>query len=323
MHRAVITLAICLFVTTCKEGGRSAEELVEEPEFYISQSTDSEWPYRYTLIRTDGQWAGEIEIITEENSVFFDKMNVTSSNDQRIDFTATYGNIGKAFPMDWELTLSKSGDDLDGLLIAKGILGDFKPVHLKFIAAKSVVLPSSALEGKIRILDESSNRTEAALKYEVAMAKQRWEQESMIAERISKHRPDDTIRRGIRREWLGPAWVRDMVKPENSKYFERICCVYLGGTNVTDQDVQEICKLTKLRELYLHRTGISDAAFEHIGDLQALRVLHLRNTRISDEGLEKLRDLINLKELYLFETQISDAGGKKLQSTLPNTDIQW
>ena len=228
MHRTIIALAICLLVAACKESGDSAEKIVEQPEFYVSQSMDSEWPYRYTLIRGEGQWAGEIEIISEDDSIFFDKMNVTSSSDQRIDFTASFGNIGKVLPMDWELTLSKSGNDLDGLLIAKAMLDEFKPVHLKFVAAKSVILPSTELEGKIRMMDDSGYRTETALEYEVAMAKQKWEHESMIAERISELRADDEVRQGIRREWGGPAWVRDKVKPENSKYFERICCVYLG-----------------------------------------------------------------------------------------------
>jgi hypothetical protein len=323
MHLVVTALGVCLLVAACNESGDSAERHAEQPEFYVSKSTDSEWPYRYTLVRTKGQWAGEIEIVSGDDSIFFDKMTVTSSSDQRIRFTAPFGTIGKAFPMDWELALSKSENGLNGLLVAKGKLDEFEPVHLKFVAAKSVILPSDELEGKIRVMDDSGYRTEGALEYEVKMAKQKWEHESMIAERISELRADDEMRQGIRREWVGPAWVRDKVKPENSKYFERICCVYLGGTKVTDRDVQAISNLTELRELYLHRTGISDAALEHIGELQALRVLHLRNTGVSDEGLEKLRDLTNLRELYLFETQISDAGGKKLRSVLPNTDIQW
>lgn len=134
---------------------------------------------------------------------------------------------------------------------------------------------------------------------------------------------DDPMRRGIRREWVGPAWVRQQVKTEDSKYFERICSVYLGGTAVTDSDVQAIADLAELRELFLHRTGITNAALENVGRLRKLRTLHLRNTVVSDEGLEKIRDLTSLRELYLFETKISAEGGNQLRSQLPNATIEW
>jgi hypothetical protein len=323
MHLTLSLLATCLLIAACKESEKHVERNLVQPEFFVGRSSDPEWPYRYTLVRTQGQWSGEIEIDWGEGSIFFDKLDVISSNDQGIRFEAMLGQPGKAFPTEWELSLSKSGNDFDGLLIAKSGLDEFEPIHLKLVATKSAILPSNELERKLLSMDDAGYRTESALAHEVAIAKQEWQRESKIAERISELRMDDRMRRGIRKEWTGPVWVRDRVTAEDSKYFERICCVYLGGTSVTDSDVQAISGLTELRELFLHQTEITDAALERFGSLRGLRILHLRNTGVSDEGLENLRDLTNLENLYLFETRISEAGGKKLRSLLPNTDIQW
>jgi len=320
---ALRIMATGLLAVSCKERIEIAVENESDSEFFVGQPVDSEWPYRYTLIRTEGKWTGEVEFVSDGDAIFFDKMDVVSSSDDKIVFAALYGGPGKALPMGWELSLSQSGNDFDGSLVATGFVEEFKPIQLKFVSAKSAILPSSELEGKIQAMDDGRYRTKAALNHEVVVAKQEWERESKVAERISELRQDDEIRRGIRKEWVGPAWVRDKVQAEDSKYFERICSIYLGGTTVTDADVQAISDLTELRELYLYRTGITDVALDKIGHLGGLRILHLGNTEVSDSGLEKLRGLTSLEQLHLYKTRVSDEGGDKLRSALPNADIQW
>jgi hypothetical protein len=162
-----------------------------------------------------------------------------------------------------------------------------------------------------------------ALQHEVALAKQAWLKESAIAERIAVLRSDDTNGCGIRREAGGPEWVRGRLAPDESKYFDRIWAVYLGGTAVTDADVRALAVLTELRELYLHRTSITDAALTEMCSLQKLRVLHLRNTQVSDTGILSLSCLTNLSHLYLYETRVTAAGGTRLRSQLSQTEVEW
>jgi hypothetical protein len=162
-----------------------------------------------------------------------------------------------------------------------------------------------------------------ALPHEVALARQVWLKESAITERIAQLRNDDANGRGIRLEWTGPAWVKSRVTSGESKYFERIWAVYLGGTAVTDADVRALASLTDLRELYLHRTAITDAALTEICSLQKLRVLHLRNTQVSDIGADALSCLTNLNQLFLYETRITEAGGLRLRSRLSRAKVEW
>jgi hypothetical protein len=295
-----------------------------EKEIFVGTATDrKKWPYRYFLVRDHGKWSGEIEYLSGDSSMFLDTMDVISSGDDKVKFRAAFGEIGRAFSMEWELSLSKSDKGFDGMLVGTEFSDGFKPIQLTFVASPDSPMPSSQVVGKVRELDNANYRTDDALAYEVALARKTWESESKIASRIAELRKDDDMRRGVRREWFGPSWVKERIEATESKYFERICCVYVGGTAVTDSDVQAICRLAELRELFLHSTGISDAALDNIGSLQGLRVLHLRDTAISDQGLEKLRSLSNIQHIYLYNTKISDAGGNRLRSQLPNAKIEW
>lgn len=291
-------------------------------KLYVGGAADPEkWPYRYTLVRDAMGWSGEIEY----GSIFFDRMTVVKddANAEKIRFFSLYGGPGKALPVSWELVLTKSPTGYDGVLTATGAVDGIEPVQLKLLEKADAVMPSSEVEGKVLAMDDAVYRSEEALQHEVALAKRLWEKEAAIATRIAELRNDDAMRGGIRREWTGPAWVKERLKPEESKYFERICCVYLGGTAVTDEDLRAICGLTELRELFLHGTTISDAGLEGVDRLQGLRVLHLKNTMISGESVEKLKTLANLKELYLEETGITEEDCHRLQAALPEAKVTW
>ncbi len=324
MKRILNLFIICLLIVGSEEKVVSGEPNAVQRTVFVGTSADPKaWPYRYTLVRNQDKWTGEIEIVQDDHSLFFSNMEMISSTDDKLVFGALYGGIGKAFGIGWELSLSKSKTGFDGVLSTTEFKKDFKPVRLTFTESKTGILPSSERPAKIRAMDDIGYRTEANLQHEVALAKHEWEKESIIASRIADLRNDDAIRKGVRIEWVGPAWVRDRVKPEDSKYFERICCVYIGGTSVTDTDVEAITQLVELRELYLDSTKITNAALIHFDRLRRLRHLHLANTSISDEGLESLRSLSNLKELYLNQTKISNEGGLKLRSALPATKVVW
>jgi len=324
MNRVLNLFIICLLIGGSVDKVVSGEPNAVQRKVYVGTAADPKaWPYRYTLVREKDTWTGEIEILQDDHSLFFSNMEMIPSTDDKLVFGALYRGIGKAFGISWELSLSESKTGYDGILSTKEFKKDFKPVRLTFIESKTGIMPSSERPAKIRAMDDIGYRTEANLQHEVDLARQEWEKESIIASRIAELREDDAIRKGVRREWVGPAWVHDRVKPEESKYFERICCVHIGGTSVTDTDVEAITQLVELRELYLHSTKITNAALVHFDRLHKLRHLHLAGTRISDEGLESLRSLSNLKELYLNQTKTSNEGALKLRAALPATKVVW
>lgn len=324
MNRILTLAIVCLLIIGSEEKVVSGEPNAVQRKVFVGTSANPKaWPYRYTLVREQDTWTGEIEVLDHAASLFFCNMQMVSSTNDKLIFGALYGTIGKALGVGWELSLSKSKTGFDGILSTKDLLNGFEPVRLKFTESKTGILPSSEREAKIRAMDDIAYRTEENLQHEVALAKQEWEKESIIANRISDLRKDDAIRKGVRREWVGPAWIRDRVKPEDSKYFERICCVYIGGTSVTNTDVEAISQLVELRELNLYSTKITNAALIHFDRLRRLRTLHLADTNVSDEGLESLRSLSNLRELYLNQTKVSKEGGLKFRAALPAAKVVW
>jgi hypothetical protein len=255
-------------------------------------------------------------------------MNITSQKANELTFRAAFGGPGRAMPATWLLELGRVGDKgFPGKLTGEWVkAAGNRSIDLQFTVQKTG--PGGEPEGLPTVQSivgqpEESSHTAEALRHEVEVARQAWEKEQPITERIAQLRSDDSLNRGVQREWTGPAWVKSRVGAQDSKYFERIWAVYLGGTAVTDSDVRALSSLTELRELYLHHTAITDAALTDICALQKLSTLHLRNTKVSDAGIEVLSCLANVKELYLFETKVTDSGGKRLRSKLPNAKVEW
>lgn len=324
MHSAIISFIACIFtISQVWSEEKPAATAPAKGIFVGAAENQEDCPYRYFLVREQGRWSGEVEFCQGDQSIFFGKLDVISSKEDKIVFTAPIGRPGKILLSGWELSLAPTEYGYRGTLFLLKDDGtkDAGAVDLKFVAKPDAVMPSSEMDEKLLALDTLAYRSEETLRHELVIAKKGWEAESAIEEGIAVLRGDDTLRKGIRREWTGPLWVKDRIKPEESKYFERICIIYLGGTKITDEEVRRICSLKDLRELFLHSTGITDAALAEIGQLESLRLLHLANTRISDQGLEKLRSLTTLQELYLNGTSVTDEGGGRLKEQLPNTVI--
>ncbi|MBI2804709.1 MAG: hypothetical protein HYX68_06955 [Planctomycetes bacterium] len=77
---------------------------------------------------------------------------------------------------------------------------------------------------------------------------------------------------------------------------------------VTDKGFQELASLPNLEELNFQGTKISDVAVTRLGTLQKLRELNLNDTKITDESLKTLGKLKSLRRLCLERTKISDVG---------------
>jgi len=77
-----------------------------------------------------------------------------------------------------------------------------------------------------------------------------------------------------------------------------VLTVQLGGTKVTDADLELLRCLSSIQHLNPERTQVTDAGMEH------------------------LKGLINLRSVWLHDTKITDEGVKELQQVLPNCEIE-
>jgi len=91
----------------------------------------------------------------------------------------------------------------------------------------------------------------------------------------------------------------EMVALLKEDVFSDVVEIDLSGTNITDDALEHIKPLSKLRRLDLSRTRITDAGMDHLKDLPALQRLDLGDTLVTAEGLKKLTGLKSLQELVL------------------------
>lgn len=164
---------------------------------------------------------------------------------------------------------------------------------------------------------------ELAIAREVQMARAGWVREQGALRRIADLRSDDPNGRGVKLEWVGPRWVIGRLPCEAEAYFLRAWAVYLGGTQVTDEDMRLIANLEQLRVLLLHRTEITDAGLIYLKALPHLHTLNLRNTKVTDIGAQQLAGLTNLRTVNLCSTGVTDKGGCAMRRALPNAEIEW
>lgn len=97
--------------------------------------------------------------------------------------------------------------------------------------------------------------------------------------------------------------------------------LYLGATNVADEDLQRLRSFPALETLSLSHTQISDAGLAQLGELSSLKTLYLEGTQVSDAGLEHLSSLERLTWLGVSKTRVTAAGIGRLQSRLPGLTV--
>ena len=80
------------------------------------------------------------------------------------------------------------------------------------------------------------------------------------------------------------------------------------GSDISDNELIHVGKLTDIRELDVSCTQIGDAGLSHLKDLRHLTKLNLASTKISNYGLSLIPDGSKLRELVLDNTEIGDEG---------------
>jgi hypothetical protein len=90
---------------------------------------------------------------------------------------------------------------------------------------------------------------------------------------------------------------------------------------LTDDSLQHVGKLTKLRSLSLRGTSITDQGLAHLLNLEGLQSLNLDQTKISDAGLARLEQLKKLVILGLTDVAVSDDAVDRLRQKLPQLRV--
>lgn len=89
-----------------------------------------------------------------------------------------------------------------------------------------------------------------------------------------------------------------------SPFFPFFSRISLASSNVKDDDLFFLAKMTELRELVLQKTAITGEGLPYLKDLPHLEVLNLSFTPLEDAHLLHLLAFKSLKKIYLFGTPV-------------------
>ncbi|HVY76339.1 MAG TPA: c-type cytochrome domain-containing protein [Puia sp.] len=105
------------------------------------------------------------------------------------------------------------------------------------------------------------------------------------------------------------------------KISDQLVWLNLGGTALTDQQLEKVGRLTRLTRLYLNDTKITDSGLHYLQSLQQLQYLNLVHTQTSAKGLAQLHGLKWLKQVFAYQTNLHAADWESLRKSLPGVKI--
>ena len=110
----------------------------------------------------------------------------------------------------------------------------------------------------------------------------------------------------------GPEWLRGLIGED---FFQTVVLVQFPGSwqldhakHVTDQELEALVDLPKLRSLTLSMTSVEGAGLKHLRRLTSLVELDLHDSPVDDAGLANVSELSSIKSLNLGGTLITNDG---------------
>lgn len=100
---------------------------------------------------------------------------------------------------------------------------------------------------------------------------------------------------------------------ELSKVKEQLVVLNLGNMPVTDADMKTIGQFTNLEKLILNNSSITNNGLNEIKKLKKLRSLSLAGTKVDKDAALSFVQLDSLKEVFIWNTNISVADAEELQ----------
>ena len=114
-----------------------------------------------------------------------------------------------------------------------------------------------------------------------------------------------------------PKWLVDRVGVDS---LANVVFVNLHDRG-TDQVLEQVARLTHLRQLHRPGIAVTDGGLYHLGHLSELQLLSLDDTQVTDAGLIHLKKLKKLKWLKLTRTKVTDSGVADLKKSLPDLQV--
>ncbi len=98
---------------------------------------------------------------------------------------------------------------------------------------------------------------------------------------------------------------------------DQLIWLQLAKSNINDQDLEVIGKLTNLRKLNLSQNSITDQGVSQLVSLKNLQQLNLYGNQITEKSIGTLKQLDKLKKLFLWQTGISPESIERLKAEKP------
>jgi hypothetical protein len=129
-------------------------------------------------------------------------------------------------------------------------------------------------------------------------------------------------RRAVVEVALGGTQVSD-AQLEKLSVFPALKTLSLFDSAIGDDGLAKLGPCPALEILYLGRTRITDAGLKQLTGFPTLRNIGLSDTRVSDEGIRQLASLANLRTINVHRTQVTVTGGNDLKAALPQLVIHY
>lgn len=102
---------------------------------------------------------------------------------------------------------------------------------------------------------------------------------------------------------------------------KQVIWLKIGDSNLDDNNLKSIVKLSSLTRLSIERTAVSDTGIALLNGLPKLTYLNLVGTKITAKGLAQLKSLKELRQIFLYQTAISGAEFSQLSKLFPKALI--
>jgi len=102
---------------------------------------------------------------------------------------------------------------------------------------------------------------------------------------------------------------------------KQVIWLKIGDSNLDDNKLKSISKLSSLTRLSIERTKVSDSGIALLNSLSKLTYLNLVGTAVTSKGLNQLKSLKDLRQIFLYQTAISEAEFSQLSKLFPKAVI--
>lgn len=110
----------------------------------------------------------------------------------------------------------------------------------------------------------------------------------------------------------------DEVIAELKPLVDFIVWLDLSRTQITDASIPVVASMRYLEDLNLHACRITDQGLQQLRGLGRLKKLNLTQTAVTDASISILRDLESLETVHLFQSQLSPEGIEQLRAARPD-----